>query len=582
MATNRPDLDLLELAEDIVGGRRSLANVIDQIAVATPDDVERRRRVAEVQSLVVGLGAVHAHARATADAGASVSAADERLAVAPQRLAPRHERPRTGFGPLGLARGLAALGTVVVGVVVVAVVVGSLRSTPSVGGPSPSAENSGSTAAVASSSASPVATVEASTASSTASASPSASAAEPTSTPTPGAGSTPTPTPAPSPSASSDIQPFAGAPGAAFWSVGVVPNRITVWFWSPSSGGGLRDRGLRDRVDLDAWTDEATSHQVVVSPDGKRIAVTEFTGPGSARNRTRVFSVAGKLLWSSPAGMAPTQDVAWSAEGSYLALGAIPGPWTVVSFDAGGNVSTNTYELPNDQAYRLLAFGPDNTILVGYETSGEAEFWQKPAMLNLHMPMVSNAPNVGPIDGFPGGLVTNATTWHFLDQVNPKTGALLALSGVAKGTPEWILRQDSTDQKLAITPDRNVAWADADTILAVGPAAPLPTPPTTATPPPDNYVGIWAMPAAGGPLEKVASFPGLTPTNGAGYTPVDLVSARNGWVMVYVGAPQCCVGVTEESGGYTQVTLVNVHDAAGVAAIAPAGTTFYFAGWLPD
>jgi RNA polymerase sigma factor (sigma-70 family) len=60
------DLDLLELAEAVVAGRRTLSNVIDQIAVATPEDRSRRDSVAELQQLVVGLSAVRTHSGATA------------------------------------------------------------------------------------------------------------------------------------------------------------------------------------------------------------------------------------------------------------------------------------------------------------------------------------------------------------------------------------------------------------------------------------------------------------------------------------------------------------------------------------
>src|SRR5260221_13310960 len=122
MSTNRPGLDLLALAEDVVEGRRALDNVIDQIAVNTSDDRERRRAVGELQSLVLALNSVGAHARATA--AASVPLPRESMArelVGPPRpVLPR----RSAFG-LGAA--LAAGATAVAAVVIVAVVLGSLR-----------------------------------------------------------------------------------------------------------------------------------------------------------------------------------------------------------------------------------------------------------------------------------------------------------------------------------------------------------------------------------------------------------------------------------------------------------------------
>jgi RNA polymerase sigma factor (sigma-70 family) len=66
------DLDLLELAEAVVAGRRTLSNVIDQIAVATSDGRSRRDSVAELQRLVVALSAVKNHSRATAKFATSV------------------------------------------------------------------------------------------------------------------------------------------------------------------------------------------------------------------------------------------------------------------------------------------------------------------------------------------------------------------------------------------------------------------------------------------------------------------------------------------------------------------------------
>ena len=59
-----PEFDLPALAGDVVAGTRSLANVIDQIAVATPDDRERRRAVAQLQSRILALTGPHGHSGA--------------------------------------------------------------------------------------------------------------------------------------------------------------------------------------------------------------------------------------------------------------------------------------------------------------------------------------------------------------------------------------------------------------------------------------------------------------------------------------------------------------------------------------
>src|SRR4051794_10506252 len=97
MARTFTSEQLLGLAEDVAAGRRSPDNVIDQIAVATPDDRERRRAVGELESLVVGLTNVRAHATATASSRAPVAAAATDLLVERRRVV----RRRRSFGGIG-------------------------------------------------------------------------------------------------------------------------------------------------------------------------------------------------------------------------------------------------------------------------------------------------------------------------------------------------------------------------------------------------------------------------------------------------------------------------------------------------
>jgi len=107
-----PGFDLVALAEDVVAGRRSFDNVIDQVAVATPDDRERRRRIAELESLIVGLTGVRSRDRGTGEAASvlTVSGAPEAasastapgataaqgLAVEPPRARSRGRITRSG------------------------------------------------------------------------------------------------------------------------------------------------------------------------------------------------------------------------------------------------------------------------------------------------------------------------------------------------------------------------------------------------------------------------------------------------------------------------------------------------------
>lgn len=122
MTTNRSDaLDLPGLAEDIAADRRTLANVIDQIAAAEPDDAARRHAVSELQSQVMALTAVRRHARATAESRFGSPAApvvSVALVFQPASLK-RQSRSWHGWR-VGLPLLVAAAATAVLVVVVVA------------------------------------------------------------------------------------------------------------------------------------------------------------------------------------------------------------------------------------------------------------------------------------------------------------------------------------------------------------------------------------------------------------------------------------------------------------------------------
>lgn len=111
MTTDRSaGLDLPALAEDIAADRRTLSNVIDQIAVAEPDDEARRRAVSELQSLVMTLTAVRRHARDTrtsADSVGSENVVSEPLGLRRRGRAVRD--PRSGRSRLILGTGTVLL-----------------------------------------------------------------------------------------------------------------------------------------------------------------------------------------------------------------------------------------------------------------------------------------------------------------------------------------------------------------------------------------------------------------------------------------------------------------------------------------
>jgi hypothetical protein len=351
--------------------------------------------------------------------------------------------------------------------------------------------------------------------------------------------------------------------------MGVVPGKITLWDWPTLSTGEFRHR-----LDIDTWTTGTFSIQVVAAPDGRRIAVTEFGGD-SKLNRARVFDATGRLLWTSPAAAAPMIDLAWSPDGTELALSAIPSPWTVLVFSPNGQVDATTYDVSGANAYRVIGFAPDDAHLIGYETSGEAAFTDKPVSLDLAHGVVQFMP----LDVFPAGMASNATTSWQLDRINPGNGDVLAIVGEAKGTPEWVLQRGSSRASFGLDLSVELVWADASTIAYVGAAPPVAHASASATP--GSGLGLWRTTGPGVQPHLVATFPGLIIPRGAGGTPLGLIGARDGFALLYVGAPPCCVGT---GNGYSKVMLVNVHTAASVVGVvpagAPAGTTFLFAGWI--
>ncbi len=348
------DFDILALAEDVSAGRRSLDNVIDQIAVGTPDDRARRAAVADLQDTVRALAAVRGHAAATASAAVERSGPDVAPAVGRTTSPPRVRSRGGAFGPAGAA---AAGFTAIAGVLVVVLILASLR--PTTVGPSASLPGG----AVASSPGASGGVVS----SSSPSAGPSASSV---SSPTAGA--------AGSPVASAAWTP--DAPRFVFWTR--TDTAVTLWQWDPASGAGLRKWLVIETWSIPYSPNDGVN--VLVSPDASRIAVAEHaSGDPASHDRTRVFDAVRKGALDVARRPAGTIDLAWSIDGTMLALGAIPAPWTVVTFGPSGTVDAATYNLTADGAYRLLAFSADNARLIGYETSGEAEFWDKPVALDL-------------------------------------------------------------------------------------------------------------------------------------------------------------------------------------------------------
>jgi hypothetical protein len=360
-------------------------------------------------------------------------------------------------------------------------------------------------------------------------------------------------------------QPLPNAGSLAFWSVGTVPGKLTLWRWNPAVGGAFVDV-----VDVPVWTATATTYQVLASPDGLRFAVVEHVpGDPATHDRVRVFNIGGYAQWISPQDMPRTVDMAWSADGNRLALGSVVTPWTVISFgDASNSVATRTYSFDTSAAERLLGFSADGTWLYGYETSGEAEFWQKPVRLDL-----AGDGLVQTLDAFPSGATalaeSNAT--GPIDQIAPGTGAVVALNGTAKGSPEWIVRTGTTDRAIGVDPSASVIWAGPETLAELtgdsggsgsGFALALaPVSPTTGGVSPTLNLG-------GG-------------TTGGGEFG-SLAGARGGYVLVVLATSQPQSGAT--GSGIEAVLVDATTGQVGVGLLpagVPSGAEFAFAGWLP-
>ena len=71
--------------------------------------------------------------------------------------------------------------------------------------------------------------------------------------------------------------------------------------------------------------------------------------------------------------------MAWSPDGTALAIGSLPIPWTVMQFgDTTSRPSRRSPRKLDDQdGYALLGFSEDANTLYGYGTGGEAEYWEK-------------------------------------------------------------------------------------------------------------------------------------------------------------------------------------------------------------
>ena len=256
--------------------------------------------------------------------------------------------------------------------------------------------------------------------------------------------------PSVSPSAVASVVAPAFGDRVVFWTR--TENSITAWTWEPLSGTGL----IR-LFAVAAYPDPTHSTlSVLASPDGLRFAISDLSSNGTTTQaRIRIVDTDGAVIWTSPADLPRTIDMAWSADGTMLALGAQPSPWTVLTFSPNGSVDSTTYRLTSGAAYRLLGFS-GQANLIGY-ASGEAEFWQKPVALDLARGTVSA------IRAFPA-LLAHSSTNPAIWQIDEETGDAVAQSQA----PDWVVVHDGTASRLGIKLGEGVTWAGGGSVARVG------------------------------------------------------------------------------------------------------------------
>ncbi|HEX7472602.1 MAG TPA: hypothetical protein VF323_05940, partial [Candidatus Limnocylindrales bacterium] len=302
----------------------------------------------------------------------------------------------------------------------------------------------------------------------------------PSPSPSAGASASPgaKPTPKPSPGATGvngvpaiPSETLAGAPSIAYWTLTAV-GKVTITEWQPGGGAPRFRFSMSTLHDPDLPNGSVTDRRIVVSPDGRRVAFAETAGSTA---RTRVFATDGTLLWTD---LQPTftPDIAWSADGARLVIGSQPATWKILTFPAGGGAPTVVTRDFAGAAYRVLGFSASGSVLYGWDTQGEADWWSTPFQWTI------GAANTTPITRFSGKAeplaVSNGTT--ATSNVAPSDGSTTEVTGVdetayrgldtggASGLLNgWEVRDTTTTAtKLAgLSMDMALAWAADGSIV---------------------------------------------------------------------------------------------------------------------
>jgi hypothetical protein len=495
--------DVLVLAEAVADGARTLA----EAERVLPDEAAR----AELRALVRALAAVRAHATASAmpERGPASAAA---LEVAATRVRPGAPRRSPGFA---LGGAFAVLAIVVVG----AIAALSVRPGPSVGGPSPAATPTlGPTPNVASAIPSPLAP--------------------------------PSQGPVGAPGLPPLVPDAVAGPDLAFWSYLTPPDRLATWIWDPKTVRFV------EHLELETWPGPDIARTVLFAPNGAHLAIHEVNVTTSSPvQRVRIVDYDGTLVWEAASGDLPlVTAMAWSPDGTALAIGSLPSPWTVVQLsETGAEPDVTTYELPMGDGYQLLGFSVDGNRLYGFGTGGEAEFWQKPVLLERSRGLLA------PIEAFPAG-PTGLSTANATGPVAQfdALGRVLAIAGAPKGDPHWVVRAGEAETPVAVDASAALAWGPGGEIVALA-----------AVDGGGFILTTYPVTGEGRPTPAV--------TLPSGPYRADLIGARDGFALLTLASS----GDDTPAREALLVELATGRIAVGLPPVAAGDDAgFTFAGWL--
>jgi hypothetical protein len=383
---------------------------------------------------------------------------------------------------------------------------------------------------------------------------PSASATSAPTTPTP------VPTQAPTSVAADGLPPIESthvpAPNLAFWIAD--GETIHILLWDPMT------TDMVETATVETWPGSDIDRTVLFGPNGAHFAVHEINvATSSPVQRVRIFDFDGNLVWQAPDDprLPIVTGMAWSPDGTALAIGSLPVPWTLVQLSEGGaEPDVTTYELDDRDGYALLGFSEDANTVYGYGTGGEAEYWQKLVALNRATGRLAS------IDSIPPG--PSALSWAnstaLVDRFHPD-GTIIVQPGLARNDPMWALRTpDGTDVPVPVIKDAVLTWGPDRHLVSKGHN-------TQASPARDRpvfRVDLIEDPVTGALAEQ----PGYDLPPGM-YA--DLFGARDGYTLV--------LGRADEAGDAKEAVVIELATGRAAVGLPPArlrSGELHVAGWL--